>query len=63
MKITRRQLKQIIQEASFSRESARDIDDAFYDLRGRLRDHDDSDAALREYIKRKLDELIRDLGF
>ena len=77
MKVTKRQLKRIIKEekARLMAETAppfqvtRNIDDAFYDLRRNLEsilgaariDRDDPGA--REYIKRKIDEMMRDYGF
>ena len=78
MKITKRQLKRIIAEekarlqeqATLSFSVTRNIDDAFYDLGrnlqsilGAVADLDADDPAAREYIKRKIDEMIRDYGF
>ena len=77
MKITKRQLTRIIkeekakllEEAALSYRVTSNIDDAFYDLSRNLQSilgaerisHDD--PAVREYIKRKVDEMIRDHGF
>ena len=78
MKITKRQLKRIIAEekarlqeqATLPWAVTRDIDDAFYDLGrnlqsilGAVTDLGADDPAAREYIKRKIDEMIRDYGF
>ena len=80
MKITRRQLRQIIEERVGSGQSmsesalppyrvTRNIDDAFYDLQRNLGSIlgaagiDREDPGAREYIKRKIDEMIRDYGF
>lgn len=77
MKITKRQLRLIIKEekarlqeqAALSFSVTRNIDDAFYDLGRNLQSIlgaeriSADDPAAREYIKRKIDEMIRDYGF
>lgn len=77
MKITKRQLRRIIKEEKAKLQEqaplpfsvTRNIDDAFYDLQRNLGSIfgaagvDRNDPEAREYIKRKIDEMIRDGGF